>query len=80
MNLDLIDISIIIVYILLSIFIGFWISKRASKSLQNYFLGGNKLKWYFLGLSNGSGMFDISGTTWTVTLFFVYGLKSVWIP
>lgn len=80
MNFDLIDISIIFGYILLSIFIGFWISKKASKSLQNYFLGGNKLKWYFLGLSNGSGMFDISGTTWTVTIFFVYGLKSVWIP
>jgi SSS family solute:Na+ symporter len=33
-----------------------------------------------LGLSNASGMFDISGTMWLVTLCFVYGLKSVWIP
>ncbi len=33
-----------------------------------------------LGLSNASGMFDISGTMWMVTLFFVYGLKSVWVP
>lgn len=80
MKFELIDISIIIGYILLSIFIGFWISKRANKNLQNYFLGGNQLKWYFLGLSNGSGMFDISGTAWTVTIFFVYGIKSVWIP
>ena len=43
-------------------------------------LGGNKLPWYMLGLSNASGMFDISGTMWLVTLLFVYGLKSVWIP
>ena len=80
MNFGLIDISIIIAYIFLSIFIGFWISKRANRNLQNYFLGGNQLKWYFLGLSNGSGMFDISGTAWTVTILFVYGVKSVWIP
>ncbi len=80
MKFELIDISIIIGYLILSIFIGFWISKRANKNLQSYFLGGNQLKWYFLGLSNGSGMFDISGTAWTVTIFFVYGVKSVWIP
>jgi Na+/proline symporter len=43
-------------------------------------LGGNKLPWYMLGLSNASGMFDISGTMWLVTLAFVYGLKSIWIP
>jgi Na+/proline symporter len=33
-----------------------------------------------LGVSNASGMFDISGTMWLVTLAFVYGLKSIWIP
>ena len=43
-------------------------------------MGGNKINWYFLGLSNASGMFDISGVMWTVTLLFVYGLKSAWIP
>ncbi|MDX9908744.1 MAG: sodium:solute symporter, partial [Mariniphaga sp.] len=80
MRFDWIDLLIIAAYIALSIFIGFWISKKAGKSLQNYFLGGNQLKWYYLGLSNGSGMFDVSGTAWTVTIFFVYGLKSVWIP
>jgi Na+/proline symporter len=33
-----------------------------------------------LGLSNASGMFDISGTMWMVGLLFIYGLKSVYIP
>jgi len=33
-----------------------------------------------LGLSNASGMFDISGTMWLVTIGFVYGLKSIWLP
>ncbi|TWU29254.1 sodium:solute symporter family protein [Bythopirellula polymerisocia] len=75
-----IDIGIIFCYLAVTILIGFWISKRASKSIDNYFLGGNTIPWYMLGLSNASGMFDISGTMWMVYLLFVYGLKSVWIP
>ncbi len=80
MNLHAIDLLIIGLYIVVTVGIGFWISKRASKSIQNYFLGGNQIPWYALGLSNASGMFDISGTMWLVYLLFVYGLKSVWIP
>ncbi len=80
MNLHAIDLLIIIGYVAVTIFIGFWISNRASRSLQNYFLGGNTIPWYYLGLSNASGMFDISGTMWMVYLLFVYGVKSIWIP
>jgi len=80
LKLSPIDIAIIIGYLVVTVGVGFWISKRASKSMQNYFLGGNTIPWYMLGLSNASGMFDISGTMWMVYLLFIYGLKSVWIP
>ncbi|MCA9231081.1 MAG: Na+:solute symporter [Planctomycetales bacterium] len=79
-RLHAIDRAIILCYITTTIAIGFWISKRASKNLSSYFLGGNTIPWYMLGLSNASGMFDISGTMWMVYLLYVYGLKSVWIP
>ncbi|MFW6277119.1 MAG: sodium:solute symporter family protein [Prolixibacteraceae bacterium] len=80
MKLTVIDIVIIFVYLLSTVFIGLILRKVAQKSKSNYLLGGNKLPWYMLGLSNASGMFDISGTMWLVTLLFVYGLKSIWIP
>ena len=80
MKLTIIDIAIIFVYLLATVFIGLILKKVAQKSKANYMLGGNKLPWYMLGLSNASGMFDISGTMWLVTLLFVYGLKSIWIP
>jgi len=80
MNLHLIDVLIIGAYITATIVIGFWISKRASRSIRNYFLGGNTIPWYVLGVSDASGMFDVSGTMWMVYLLFVYGLKSIWIP
>ncbi|MEX2397873.1 MAG: sodium:solute symporter family protein [Balneolales bacterium] len=79
-NLHIIDLIIIALYVAATIFIGFWISHKASKDLNSYFLGGNKIPWYYLGLSNASGMFDISGTMWMIYLLFIYGLKSIWIP
>jgi solute:Na+ symporter, SSS family len=80
MSLHTIDILIIVGYVVATLWVGFWISKRASRSIQHYFLGGNRIPWYMLGLSNASGMFDISGTMWMVYLLFIYGMTSVWIP
>jgi SSS family solute:Na+ symporter len=74
------DIIIIVVFLMTSVFVGYWVSHRASRDTKAYFLGGNILPWYVLGISNASGMFDIAGTMWLVYLLFIYGLKSVWIP
>ena len=80
MHLDRIDIAIILAYLATSVLVGYWVSHRASRDMKAYFLGGNTMPWYVLGVSNASGMFDIAGTMWLVYLLFVYGLKSVWIP
>ena len=80
MSLSILDLSIILTYIVGILLLGFYISRKASKDLNSYFLGGNTMKWYYLGLSNASGMFDTSGTMWTVSILFIYGLKSAWIP
>jgi solute:Na+ symporter, SSS family len=75
-----VDLLIIGVYLCLLIFIGFYLKQRASKNLESYLLGGKTIPWYMLGLSNASGMFDISGTVWLVAITVIYGLKSIYIP
>ncbi|NHN27779.1 Na+:solute symporter [Flavobacterium jejuense] len=80
MKLHSIDILIVSLYLITIIIIGLVLRKRAQKSKDDYLLGGKSIPWYMLGLSNASGMFDISGTIWLVTLMFVYGIKSAWIP
>jgi solute:Na+ symporter, SSS family len=79
-NISAIDIGIIILYFLTVIMVGLWVSKRGSKNLESYFLGGKSLPWYILGISDAGGMFDISGTMVLVTWLFMYGLKSIWLP
>jgi solute:Na+ symporter, SSS family len=80
MNLHPLDIAIIAAFLVTSVLVGHWVSKRASRDTHSYFLGGNIMPWYVLGVSDASGMFDIAGTMWLVYIMFVYGLKSVWIP
>ena len=80
MKLTWIDGSMVIVYLITMVLIGWYYRKKARQSKESYLLGGKSLPWYKLGLSDASDMFDISGTMWMVALCFVYGLKSIWIP
>jgi SSS family solute:Na+ symporter len=80
MLLQPIDLGIVGAYIVVIMAAGFAMSKYASKNLDSYFLGGNKVPWYFLGVANASGMFDITGTMWLVMTIFVYGLKGAFLP
>jgi SSS family solute:Na+ symporter len=80
MKLHAIDIAIILTYFSFAIGAGIYVSRRGAKDLNSYFLGGKTLPWYYLGVSNASGMFDISGTMWLVYVLFIYGLKSIWLP
>ena len=80
MQLSVPDLIIILAYLSATVVIGLLMKRRAQQGKDAYLLGGKKLPWYMLGLSNASGMFDISGTMLLVTWAFVYGFKSIWIP
>jgi SSS family solute:Na+ symporter len=75
-----VDIAVLILYFAAMIGIGLAVMRRASKGLDSYFLAGNALPWYVLGVSNASAMFDITGTMWLVYNIFVYGMKGIWLP
>lgn len=80
MKLTLLDVSIIVLYLATMVIIGWVLRKKARQNKESYLMGGKKLPWYMLGMSDASDMFDISGTMWMVALCFVYGMKSIWIP
>lgn len=78
--MSLIDMGIIIAYFVIVVIIGTVVKKWASKDIRAYFLGGNKVPFYLLGLANASGMFDIAGTMLIVSWIFIYGIKGAFIP
>src|SRR6476619_6989148 len=62
MKIHSVDLAILLVYFAATILVGLWVSKRGAKDTDSYFLGGKTLPWYMLGISDASGMFDITGT------------------
>lgn len=79
MQLHWIDISIIIGYLIIVAFIGFFIQKKASSGINNYYLAGRKVPWWMLGMAGCSSYIDIGGTMAMVGALFYLGLKAVWM-
>ena len=81
MKLHTTDLLIICAYLIAMIVIGLILKKRAAQNMDSYFLGGKSLPFYMLGLSNASGMFDITGTMlmvyWAFRLWFQKSLDSL---
>jgi SSS family solute:Na+ symporter len=80
MQLSTLDIIVLVVYFAGMISVGFYATRRASKNLDSYFLGGKTLPWWLLGISNASAMWDITGTMWFVYILYAYGMKAVFLP
>jgi SSS family solute:Na+ symporter len=72
------DFLVIAGYFLAVLGLGFWYKRRASESLEAYFLGGRRLPWWALAMSGSVSNFDITGTMWIVSVLFVLGMKSMW--
>jgi len=73
-----IDTSILFLYFIAVVSLGFWYKKRAAQSLDSYFLGGKRIHWLLLSMSGSVSNFDITGTMWIVSILFVLGMKSMW--
>jgi Na+/proline symporter len=77
-GLGFIDIFIVAVYILVLVWIGLRVKKRAARGLDAYFLGDRKLPWWMLAMSGSSSYWDITGTMWIVSLICIMGMKAMW--
>jgi len=74
-----IDLTVIIIYLIFLLFVGFWVRKKASTSIDSYFLGDRKLPWWLLGISGMGLNLDMTGTMLIVSLLSVFGIKSLYI-
>jgi SSS family solute:Na+ symporter len=74
-----IDLTIIAVYMLITLALGFFVRHRAMRKLESYFLADRSIRWWMLGLSGCSSYIDIGGTMVIIGMMFYVGLKSVWV-
>ena len=79
MNLNYVDLGIILVYFLILLGIGWYLKKRASSSLNDYFLAGKKMPWWALGMSSMASWLDMTGTMIIVSFLFLLGPRGLYI-
>ncbi|MFN3202810.1 MAG: sodium:solute symporter family transporter [Bradymonadia bacterium] len=70
-----IDVIIIVGFLVAVTAIGAIMSRMASQGLEDYFLGGNKIPWWVLGISTATSNFDMSGTMIIVAVVFGMGYQ-----
>jgi Na+/proline symporter len=58
---------------------GVLMSRRASASLDDYFLGGKKLPWYLLGVAGMANWFDLTGTMIITAFLYMLGPRGLFI-
>ncbi len=74
-----IDLTIIVVYLIVMALVGWWSAKKASRSAEAYFLAGRSFPWWIIGLAHGASGVDVTGTMWFVMMFYIYGVKGVFL-
>jgi solute:Na+ symporter, SSS family len=77
--LSTIDGLIVLGFLVLVSIVGYVMSKAASGGLDDYFLGGNKIPWWVLGISTSTSNFDMAGTMIIVSVIFSLGLSGFFV-
>ena len=72
-----VDQGIIFFYLCALIIFGVFLKRRASRSIDDYFLGGRRIPWWVLGISGTTSFLDMTGTMVIASFFYIVGVKGL---
>lgn len=78
-HMDMLDYIIMCCYFACLVGLGLYLKKRASRGLEDYFLGGRQLPWWALGISGMASFLDLTGTMIIVSFLFMMGPRGLFI-
>jgi SSS family solute:Na+ symporter len=78
-HLNLVDVGVIALYAIIVVGIGIYLQRRASRSLEHYFLAGKELPWWALGVSGMLAFLDMTGTMLIVSFLYMLGPRGLYI-
>lgn len=78
-SLNVIDYSVIFGYLATLVVLGLALERLASKSLDDYFIGGRRLPWWALGISGMAYFLDMTGTMVITSFLFLLGPRGLFI-
>ncbi|MCC6746014.1 MAG: Na+:solute symporter [Deltaproteobacteria bacterium] len=78
MHLSNLDIGIVIGYLAVSLVVGMIFSKRATRSIDDYFVGGRSMPWWLAGTSMIATALSIDTPLGITGLVAKHGVQGVW--
>jgi len=78
-TLGIYDWSIIIGYFAITLVGGLLLARKASGSLEQYYLGGRSLPWWMLGIAGMAAWFDMTGTMVITSFLYLLGPRGLFI-
>ena len=78
-SLNTIDYAVILGYLGALVVLGLALERMASKSLDDYFIGGRRLPWWALGVSGMAYFLDMTGTMVITSFLFMLGPRGLFI-
>ena len=66
-------------YASLLVVIAIYLRQSASKTIADYFIGGNRVPWWAMGISGMSSCLDMAGTMVIVSFLYLLGPRGIYI-
>lgn len=79
MTLTTIDWGIIIFFLVVTLFIGLWVSRQSGKSSAEYFLSGRNMPWWLLGMSMVATTFSTDTPNLVTDIVRQNGVSGNWV-
>jgi len=76
--LTTLDYTVMIVYLTLIFLAGIWFTRKASTSMEDFFLGGRSLPWWLIGVSMAATNFSIDTPVAVTKFLYQEGIAGVW--
>ena len=73
-----IDWSVVIVYMVLTTALGLWLSRRASRSMEDFFVGGRSIPWWLAGASMAATTFNVDTPLYVGGRTINFGIAGNW--
>ena len=79
MKLEIIDWSILVVFFVILLSIGFYASKKAGNSVNEFFLSGRNMPWWLLGISMVATTFSADTPNLVTDIVRTNGVSGNWV-
>lgn len=73
------DYAVMVCYFAFLVGLGLVLRRKASASVEDYFLGGRQLPWWALGVSGMASFLDLTGTMVIVSFLYMIGPRGLFV-